>query len=97
MENKGWLLACVIIGFACFFIGINWHYFFPGEKLDNEDIYNLMMEEWEKSMKNLGMWNKSVSDVPVHVNNHKTRVMFEIDNFIGRVICDGTRKDFFAD
>ena len=89
MDNKSWIIMCIFVGFVCFMVGINWYELFPPNYKSNEEIYDEMIPEFEYYMQRGGMWDKKVSDIPVHVSNHKERVYFEIEKF-RRIACNGT-------
>lgn len=88
-NNRGIILLCVVMLVIGIMVGVNIPYIFPSDYKSDEEIYQEMLVEFERYMKIGGIWEKQVNDVPVHLNNHKDRVMFEIDNF-RRIACNGT-------
>ena len=89
MKTNHHAILCVFIAFVFFLAGFHWYEVFPKESMSNEEVYLKLLEEYEFYMKAGGMWDKKVSDVPVHMSNHKSRVMFKIETF-RKVLCNAT-------
>lgn len=63
--------------------------FFGNGSMSDEEVYDFIIDEMEFFVKVSGLENKTLVELPVHLNNHKPRIIRKIDGIRPR-ICNGS-------